>query len=75
MRTFIIFTIIYVVLFVAFGYINTLIWAWVVPDVFSGMVKAGYLPASLSFQQSLKLNLLIFFLLGFGLFNAHPNKD
>lgn len=35
------------------------LWAWVVPDVFSGMVKAELLPAQLSFVQAVKLVVLL----------------
>lgn len=41
-----------------------LLWAWIVPDVFSGAVKAGLLPESLTFVQALKLSVLIGFLFG-----------
>ena len=34
-------------------------WGWVVPDVFSEMVKRGTLPASLTLWQAFKLGCLL----------------
>lgn len=48
-----------VVLFIVVPFIMTLIWSWVVPDVFAGMVTAGLLPASITFVQALKLTALL----------------
>lgn len=31
------------------------IWTWIVPDVFAGMVAAGYLPMYLTLGQAFKL--------------------
>ena len=36
-------------------FIMTLVWSWVVPDVFSGMVTAELLPAKLTLWQGFKL--------------------
>lgn len=36
----------------------SLVWHWVVPDVFSGAVKQGILPADLSVAQAVKLSVL-----------------
>lgn len=41
-----------------------LLWGWIVPDVFSGAVKAGILPESLTFLQAFKLSVLIGVLFG-----------
>ena len=48
-----------VVLVVAGTFVITLAWQWVVPDVFSGMVKAELLPATITFWQALKLAILL----------------
>lgn len=34
-------------------------WAWVVPDIFIGLVNAGYLPTTLTFWQAFKLSVLL----------------
>jgi hypothetical protein len=54
--------IVIVVVFGVFG--SMLVWNWVVPDVFSGAVKQGLLPASLTFWQSFKLSILTMTFLG-----------
>lgn len=36
-----------------------LLWQWIVPDVFSGAVSQGVLPASLTFVQAIKLSILL----------------
>ncbi|MDO8751565.1 MAG: hypothetical protein Q7K03_10565 [Dehalococcoidia bacterium] len=43
---------------VLMAYALVLIWAWTIPDVFSGAVTLGILPAYLSFWQAIKLALL-----------------
>lgn len=67
----IIFIVIILVTFLT--WINTIVWTWVVPDVFAGMVAAGLLPATITFSQSLKLTALSSAFLGFGRFNR--SKD
>ncbi len=37
----------------------TLVWGWVVPDVFEGAVEQGVLPASITFWQALKFSILL----------------
>lgn len=32
-----------------------LLWGWIVPDVFAGMVKEGLLPSNLEFWQVMKI--------------------
>lgn len=41
-----------------------LMWSWIVPDVFHGMVNANMIPAYLSFGQALKLSIGFAFLFG-----------
>lgn len=49
----------YLALLVVVLFVGTVIWmaiwTWIVPDVFAGMVAAGYLPMYLSFGQAFKL--------------------
>lgn len=66
---------IFVVLVIAIAFLNTIIWAWVVPDVFSGMVAAGLLPATITFSQSVKLTFLGTSLFGLGRFNGRSKND
>jgi hypothetical protein len=51
-----------VIIFV-WGLVTTVLWAWVIPDVFPLMVKNGYLPATLTLIQGIKLSILILFTL------------
>jgi len=49
-----------IVVLVAIGtLIGQFVWGWVVPDVFSGAVEKGILPASITFFQAFKLSLLV----------------
>ncbi len=41
------------------AWLMTIVWSWVVPDVFSGAVGQGVLPASLSMVQAMKLSILL----------------
>lgn len=43
-----------------------LVWSWVIPDVFAGMVENHFLPASITLEQAFKLMTLVS-LLGFGI--------
>lgn len=47
--------------------IVTLVWAWLVPVIFTGAVSGGYLPASLTIVQAIKLSILFW---GLGLTGA-----
>lgn len=40
----------------------TLFWGWVVPDIFSGAVAHGTLPAALTLFQAFKLSVLLWIL-------------
>ena len=40
------------------SFLVVIVWGWVVPDVFSGAVEKGMLPASLTWIQALKLSIL-----------------
>lgn len=51
-----------VVVAIIAAYFITLIWGWVVPDVFRGAVAHGILPATLSIWQAFKLSTLLGFL-------------
>ena len=44
------------ILFVAV--LVTIVWSWVIPDVFSGAVEQGILPASITWFQAVKLSIL-----------------
>ena len=46
------------ILVIISAFIITLVWGWVVPDVFSGMVEAKLLPATLTIWQAIKLAVL-----------------
>lgn len=48
---------------IAVAWVATLVWAWVIPDVFAGAVEQGLLPATLTVVQVLGLWLL-FWLIG-----------
>jgi len=48
-----------VVLFIVATVVIMLVWAWVMPDIFSGAVEHGLLPASITFVQALKLSVLL----------------
>lgn len=39
-------------------WLTQVVWAWVVPDIFAGMVSQGLLPATLTLYQAFKLGLL-----------------
>ena len=43
---------------IVMAFIITLVWGWVVPQVFPGAVEANALPASLTLIQALKLSIL-----------------
>lgn len=47
-----------VVVTVVVAFLVTIVWHWVVPDVFEGAVEQGILPASLSVIQAFKLSVL-----------------
>ena len=47
-----------VIMVVVSAFIVTLVWGWVVPQVFSVAVEKGMLPASLSILQAFKLSIL-----------------
>lgn len=53
-----------VALIVTGTFLITLVWQWVVPDIFAGMVKAELLPASITMWQALKLSIPLFVLGG-----------
>lgn len=38
------------------------VWGWIVPDVFSGAVANGNLPAGLTLAQAIKLSILVWVL-------------
>ena len=46
-----------VILFVAV--LVTIVWGWVIPDVFSGAVEQGILPASITWFQAVKLSIML----------------
>lgn len=46
------------ILIVISGFLISLVWGWVVPDVFSGAVARGLLPSELSLWHSIMLSLL-----------------
>jgi len=50
---------------VASLWLITVIWTWVVPDIFRGAVAWGILPAALNMGQAFKL-LILFCALGLG---------
>ncbi len=51
--------------FIVFGgFLIMLAWAWVVPDVFAGLVDEGLLFARLTFWQAVKLNIFVSVMLG-----------
>jgi hypothetical protein len=54
-------------------WISQIVWAWVVPDVFSGAVQHEFLPASLKFWQAFKLSLLI--VVFFGVTHTSTNSN
>ena len=54
------------------AWLTTVIWQWVVPDVFAGAVAHGMLPASLGMGQAIKLVILIGALFG-GIKTASSN--
>jgi hypothetical protein len=57
-------TVALVAVLVAVGaFFITLVWPWVVPDVFAGAVQQGILPGSLTFWQAVKL-MILFAVLG-----------
>jgi hypothetical protein len=45
-------------------WILTLLWAWIVPDVFAGMVKLTMLPARITLWQAFKLDVFLWAVLG-----------
>lgn len=49
-------------------------WAWVIPDVFSGAVKHGILPSTLTFWQAFKLSFLMTLLVGASRSSAGSSK-
>jgi hypothetical protein len=75
MKTILFLVVIVLVLFVTLVYFNTFIWAWVVPDVFAGLVAAGLLPSSITFMQSLKLTALFSAFFGLSRFNGRSKND
>ena len=46
------------ILVVVSAFITTLVWGWIVPQVFASAVDKGILPASLTIIQALKLSIL-----------------
>lgn len=46
------------VLIVISGFLISIVWGWVIPDVFSGAVAMGLMPAELSLWHSILLSLL-----------------
>jgi hypothetical protein len=46
------------ILIVVSAFLISWAWGWVVPDVFSGAVAQGILPASLTLWQAFKLSIL-----------------
>lgn len=48
-----------VVLTVVVAFLIALVWGWVIPDVFSGAVEQGFVSASISLFQALKLSVLL----------------
>lgn len=47
------------ILTVVVAFLITLVWGWVIPDVFAGAVQQGILPASITWFQALKLSILL----------------
>ena len=49
-------------------FVMAVLWSWVIPDIFSGMVEAELLPASLTLWQAFKMTcfLLVFNSIGTG---------
>ena len=47
------------VLYLFVSWLISLTWWWVVPDVFSGAVAHGTLPATITLTQAFKLSLLL----------------
>jgi hypothetical protein len=64
MRDVIIFIGVFVVIVLIVTFLMTIIWSWVVPDIFAGMVAKGLLPSSITVWQAFKLSLLIGFFIG-----------
>lgn len=52
----------FVVAYLFFLWLVTLFWAWVVPDIFAGMVKSGALPAAITGWQAFKFSILLWIL-------------
>lgn len=61
----ILYLVVFVVLEVIVCAVFSLMWGWVIPDVFEGAVRQDILPESLSLWQSFKLTLfLVLFVVG-----------
>lgn len=58
--------------FIVAVFLITLVWAWVVPDVFAGAVEQHILPATLTWVQALKLWILLLVL---GLLNIRTESS
>lgn len=63
--TYVVLVVVLVIVALAIASVGTmLLWQWVVPDVFAGMVKAELLPATLTFAQALKIGIFIAIMFG-----------
>jgi len=49
----------FVVVFWVISWIFTLLWGWVIPDVFAGAVSQGTIPASLTVWQGFKVMVFV----------------
>jgi len=47
------------ILTIAVAFLITIVWSWVVPDVFAGAVELGILPSSITLMQAFKLSILL----------------
>ena len=62
------------ILVVISGFLTSIVWGWVVPDVFSGAVSMGLLPSDLSIWHAIMLSLL-FSMLGLSRKSSSSSSD
>lgn len=60
------------ILVVVSAFVTTLVWGWIVPQIFPSAVEQGALPSSLTLVQALKLSILFSFL---GITGASASKS
>lgn len=56
--------VVFILAFIAGGYITDWLWGWVIPDVFAGAVAHGTLPAAINWGQGIKISLFFWVFAG-----------